>query len=63
MFFVHVLTAVESGALLAMACDHAVAIGRPLHYPILVTKARVGYASLALALKAVVVVPFPLLVA
>ncbi|ELV13845.1 olfactory receptor 52W1 [Tupaia chinensis] len=64
MFFVHALTAVESGVLLAMACDRAVAVGRPLHYPILVTKARVGYAALALALKAVaIVVPFPLLVA
>ncbi|KFO30967.1 olfactory receptor 52W1 [Fukomys damarensis] len=64
MFFVHALTAVESGVLFAMACDHAVAVGRPLHYPVLVTKARVGYAALALALKAVaIVVPFPLLVA
>ncbi|XP_044607675.1 olfactory receptor 52W1 [Equus asinus] len=64
MFFVHALTAVESGVLLAMACDRAVAVGRPLHYPILVTKARVGYAVLVLALKAVaIVVPFPLLVA
>lgn len=64
MFFVHALMAVESGVLLAMACDRAVAVGRPLHYPILVTKARVGYAALALALKAVaIVVPFPLLVA
>ncbi|XP_062054137.1 olfactory receptor 52W1 [Lepus europaeus] len=64
MFFVHALTAMESGVLLAMACDRAVAIGRPLHYPILVTKARVGYVVLVLALKAVaIVVPFPLLVA
>ncbi|XP_012414769.1 olfactory receptor 52W1 [Trichechus manatus latirostris] len=63
MFFVHALTAMESGVLLAMACDHAVAGGRPLPYPILVTKARVGYVSLALALKAVAIVPFPLLVA
>ncbi|XP_059785496.1 LOW QUALITY PROTEIN: olfactory receptor 52W1 [Balaenoptera ricei] len=64
MFFVHALMAMESGVLLAMACDHAVAVGRPLHYPVLVTKAHVGYAALALALKAVaVVVPFPLLVA
>ncbi|XP_005380173.1 PREDICTED: olfactory receptor 52W1 [Chinchilla lanigera] len=64
MFFVHALTAVESGVLLAMACDRAVAVGRPLHYPVLVTKARVGYAALALALKAIaIVVPFPLLVA
>lgn len=31
MFFVHALTAVESGVLLAMACDGAVAAGRPLH--------------------------------
>uniref|UniRef100_A0A8C0E4L7 Olfactory receptor family 52 subfamily W member 1 n=1 Tax=Balaenoptera musculus TaxID=9771 RepID=A0A8C0E4L7_BALMU len=64
MFFVHALMAMESGALLAMACDRAVAVGRPLHYPVLVTKAHVGYAALALALKAVaVVVSFPLLVA
>ncbi|XP_068412607.1 LOW QUALITY PROTEIN: olfactory receptor 52W1 [Eschrichtius robustus] len=63
MFFVHALMAVESGVLLAMACDRAVAVGRPLHYPVLVTKAHVGYAALALALKAVAVVPFPLLVA
>ncbi|XP_006094637.1 olfactory receptor 52W1 [Myotis lucifugus] len=64
MFFVHALTAMESGVLLAMACDRAVAVGSPLHYSILVTKARVGYAALALALKAVaIVVPFPLLVA
>ncbi|XP_076969949.1 olfactory receptor 52W1 [Tamandua tetradactyla] len=64
MFFVHALTAMESGVLLAMACDRAVAVGRPLHYPVLVTKSRVGYGALALALKAVaIVVPFPLLVA
>ncbi|KAF5918777.1 hypothetical protein HPG69_005815 [Diceros bicornis minor] len=64
MFFVHALTAVESGVLLGMACDCAAAVGRPLHYPILVTKAHVGYAALLLALKAVaIVVPFPLLVA
>lgn len=64
MFFVHTLTAVESGVLFTMACDRAVAIGRPLHYPILVTKARVGYAVLAHALKALAIcVPFPLLVA
>ncbi|KAM6158472.1 olfactory receptor 52W1 [Rhynchocyon petersi] len=64
MFFVHALTAMESGVLLAMACDRAVAVGRPLHYPVLVTKARVGQGVLALALKAVaIVVPFPLLVA
>ncbi|XP_036282373.1 olfactory receptor 52W1 [Pipistrellus kuhlii] len=64
MFFVHALTAMESGVLLAMACDGAMAVGSPLHYSILVTKARVGYAALALALKAMaIVVPFPLLVA
>nr|XP_003465387.2 olfactory receptor 52W1-like [Cavia porcellus] len=64
MFFVHALTAMESGVLLAMACDRAVAVGRPLHYPVIVTKARVGYAALALVLKIVaVIVPFPLLVA
>ncbi|XP_075404602.1 olfactory receptor 52W1 [Tenrec ecaudatus] len=64
MFFVHAMTAMESGVLLAMACDRAVAVGRPLHYPVLVTKARVGYVVLALAMKAVaIVVPFPLLVA
>ncbi|XP_030650543.1 olfactory receptor 52W1 [Nomascus leucogenys] len=64
MFFVHALTPMESGVLLAMAYDRAAAIGRPLHYPVLVTKAHVGYAALALALKAVaIVVPFPLLVA
>uniref|UniRef100_A0A8D2FUT8 Olfactory receptor family 52 subfamily W member 1 n=1 Tax=Theropithecus gelada TaxID=9565 RepID=A0A8D2FUT8_THEGE len=64
MFFVHALTAMESGVLLAMAGDCAVAIGCPLHYPVLVTKAHVGYAALALALKAVaIVLPFPLLVA
>lgn len=64
MFFVHTLTALESGILLAMACDCAVAVGRPLHYRSLVTKACVGYAALALTLKAVAIVePFPLLVA
>lgn len=64
MFFVHAPMVVESGVLLAMACDRAVAVGHPLHYPALVTKAREGYAALALALKAVaVVVSFPLLVA
>uniref|UniRef100_G3TJF6 Olfactory receptor family 52 subfamily W member 1 n=1 Tax=Loxodonta africana TaxID=9785 RepID=G3TJF6_LOXAF len=64
MFFVHALTAMESGVLLTMACDRAVAVGSPLHYSILVTKARVGYVALALAVKAVaIVIPFPLLVA
>lgn len=59
MFFVHAPMAVESGVLLAMACDRAVAVGCPLHYPVLVTKARVGYAALALALKAVSCCAFP----
>ncbi|XP_037696148.1 olfactory receptor 52W1 [Choloepus didactylus] len=64
MFFVHALTAMESDVLLAVACDRAVAVGRPLHYPVLVTKARVGYGARALALKAVaIVVPSSLLVA
>lgn len=48
MFFVHTLTALESGILLAMACDCVVAVGRPLHYCSLVTKTHVGYAALAL---------------
>ncbi|XP_074158637.1 olfactory receptor 52W1 [Sminthopsis crassicaudata] len=64
MFFVHALTAMESGVLLAMACDRAVAVGNPLRYPMLVTGARVGWVAMALGLRAVaIVVPFPLLVA
>ncbi|XP_020831598.1 olfactory receptor 52W1 [Phascolarctos cinereus] len=64
MFFVHALTAMESGVLLAMACDRAVAVGNPLRYPTLVTGARVGWIAVALGLRAVaIVVPFPLLVA
>ncbi|KAM9034642.1 LOW QUALITY PROTEIN: olfactory receptor 52W1-like [Sarcophilus harrisii] len=64
MFFVHALTAMESGVLLAMACDRAVAVGKPLGYPILITGARVGWVAMALGLRAVaIVVPFPLLVA
>lgn len=62
MFFVHALTAVESGVLLAMACDRAAAVGRPLHYPSS-HQSRVGV-SPGTGLKAVaIVVPFPLLVA
>ncbi|KAM6173199.1 LOW QUALITY PROTEIN: olfactory receptor 52W1 [Erethizon dorsatum] len=61
--FLYALTAVV-GVLLALACGPAVAVGRPLHYPVLVTKAHVGCAALALTLKAIaIVVPFPLLVA
>ncbi|XP_074047006.1 olfactory receptor 52W1 [Macrotis lagotis] len=64
MFFVHALTAMESGVLLAMACDRAVAVGNPLRYPTLVTGAHVGWVTVALVLRAVaIVVPFPLLVA
>ncbi|XP_027720247.1 olfactory receptor 52W1 [Vombatus ursinus] len=64
MFFVHALTAMESGVLLAMACDRAVAVGNPLRYPTLVTSTRVGWVAAALGLRAVaIVVPFPLLVA
>uniref|UniRef100_G1QEB0 Olfactory receptor family 52 subfamily W member 1 n=1 Tax=Myotis lucifugus TaxID=59463 RepID=G1QEB0_MYOLU len=64
MYVIHCFFGMESGIFLCMAVDRYIAIWSPLHYSILVTKARVGYAALALALKAVaIVVPFPLLVA
>nr|XP_056714397.1 olfactory receptor 52W1-like isoform X2 [Euleptes europaea] len=63
IFFLPAFTAMESGVLLAMAFDRYVAICAPLRYGTLLTPRLVAKVTLALVVRAVViVVPFPLLV-
>ncbi|NWI16381.1 O51G2 protein, partial [Crypturellus soui] len=62
MFFIHSLSCVESGILLAMAFDRFVAISNPLRYPLIFTGSRIAKTGLLMLLRGVLfVLPTPLL--
>ncbi|KAM5125333.1 olfactory receptor 51G2-like [Mantella aurantiaca] len=63
MFFIHVLSVMESSVLLAMAYDRCVAICNPLRYPSLLTRQLVRRLGLAMVLRSfAVVLPIPVMV-
>lgn len=64
MFFIHVFSVMESSVLLAMAFDRAVAICRPLHYPVLLTNSVVSKIAIAIAFRCLSLhLPLPILLA
>ncbi|KAM4697328.1 olfactory receptor 51E1-like [Discoglossus pictus] len=63
MFFIHFLSALESGILVAMAVDRYVAICHPLRYTSILTNETITKTSLIIAIRgAVVMIPIPLLI-
>ncbi|XP_063806897.1 olfactory receptor 51E1-like [Pseudophryne corroboree] len=63
MFFVHFLSALESGILVAMAVDRYVAICLPLRYSSILTYENILKISLVIAVRgAAVMIPLPLLI-
>ncbi|NXG40077.1 O51L1 protein, partial [Dromaius novaehollandiae] len=62
MFFIHSLSCVESGILLAMAFDRFVAISNPLRYPLILTGSRIAKTGLVMLFRSVLfVLPTPIL--
>ncbi|NXE57737.1 O51L1 protein, partial [Casuarius casuarius] len=62
MFFIHSLSCMESGILLAMAFDRFVAISNPLRYPLILTGSRIAKTGLVMLFRGVLFVfPTPLL--
>ncbi|XP_069059450.1 olfactory receptor 52L1-like [Pleurodeles waltl] len=63
MFFVHSLSVVESGILVAMAFDRYVAICYPLRYTSILTSAILGKIGLIIVIRAIItILPIPVLV-
>ncbi|XP_004463245.1 olfactory receptor 52N2-like [Dasypus novemcinctus] len=62
MFFVHMLTGMESGVLMLMALDRYVAICYPLRYPTILTTPVIAKAGFATFLRCMILItPFTLL--
>ncbi|XP_072472783.1 olfactory receptor 51F2-like [Notamacropus eugenii] len=62
MFFLHGLTFMESGVLLAMAFDRFVAICAPLHYATILTNTKIAQIGVAIAVRDVaIMIPVVLL--
>ncbi|XP_053240924.1 olfactory receptor 51G2-like [Podarcis raffonei] len=62
MYFIHVVSMLESSVLLAMAFDRFVAISRPLRYKAILTKPTIVKIGLAMLLRAAVsLLPIPFL--
>ncbi|KAM8977275.1 olfactory receptor 51E1-like [Pelodytes ibericus] len=63
MFFIHFLSALESGILVAMAVDRYVAICHPLRYTSILTEETMTHTSLVIAARGLaVMIPIPLLI-
>uniref|UniRef100_A0A1B8Y4T3 Olfactory receptor n=1 Tax=Xenopus tropicalis TaxID=8364 RepID=A0A1B8Y4T3_XENTR len=63
MFFIHFLSALESGILMAMAVDRYVAICHPLRYSSVLTESTLIKISLTILLRgALFMIPIPLLI-
>nr|XP_056714774.1 olfactory receptor 51G2-like [Euleptes europaea] len=62
MYFIHIISVLESSVLLAMAFDRFVAISRPLRYKAILTKVTIIKMGLAMLVRAVVsLLPIPFL--
>ncbi|XP_075449395.1 olfactory receptor 51E1-like [Ascaphus truei] len=63
MFFIHFLSTLESGTLVAMAVDRYVAICHPLRYSAILTNETITKTGIVIAVRgAAVMIPIPLLI-